>query len=1143
VRHGNLPMSLASLVVLALLAEAGAAEPTKPAGPASLVLKPTWVQTMVASREALVREEQAAYRAQEAAIPGFKDFKPFRAELTFAAATQPVKVRVTGLKRFSIGTSGGQEHFFLAEPRLVDADGNATALSVAMAKRGGRLARLRHDGEERIWTPIKIGQQTFARGAVGNDFELTWDVGDKALWFEATIGLVPRNVSPAVRVCVWVEAVSLADRANKQYWDRLYLWDLAARAFPDGLNSRQQRLELAAEIWRDDWTDLPALAMRYAALCPKALGQRAEKMAQACTTVEQLESLRELHYLQYASARLDLAARTLELVERSAPRPQFAPRIEALRRLVEDASAGRMAAVGLYARACELRREIILSHPLLDFPRLLINKRSGSLAEHMCDQYLGRGAGSGAGLVVLDDWKTSPRETELLSGQVSGHVLHPDLSYDGKRVLFALASSTGQRKGQYRGYWIYEYSFETGKVRQVTGTPSDRQERMRDRQTVLVEDFDPCYLPDGGFAFISTRSQQFGRCHGGRYVPSYILYRGELDGSKIRPLSYNESNEWGPAVLHDGAIVYTRWDYVNRHDVLFQSLWGIHPDGTQTTHFYGNNSPAPCLIGETQPIPGVHKVVATAAAHHGQTLGSIIVIDPSRGQDHGHPLTWVTPELPFPESGVPPGITSAAVPLADDRTGGFGSVSPGVQRAGTPWPLNEDLFLCTYWHSNRNYGIYLIDTVGGRELIHADPSVACFDPIPLRPRPMPAVMSSAIAGREKEKTGVFTVQNVYQCSFPLEKDSIKSIRVNEIISQPTSSSPVRSKADNEVVKKILGTVPVNADGSAAFEAPANTPLQLQLLDANGMAVMTMRSLIYVQPGERAGCIGCHENRYGAPPVMPASAMHIAKIAPPAGAKYEPGFSFVRTVQPVLDRYCIGCHGPGTAPAKCDLLGHRPPSVAPARSTAFSAAYESLTVGGLVRIAPRNGESFPSRPKDYFAHAGRLAKMLLEGHPDKQGKKRVELDRDSFQRIVDWMDVNCQFYGDYSFNRIEDQPPLPAGEKALREAIARRFGDEIAQQPFAALVNVANTGESRILMAPLPQKAGGWGQIERGAYSGASDPAYVEMRKLVEASITPTPHKDIAGTCGRDAGCRCGSCWVRLDVARQATTRPSVAAGN
>jgi hypothetical protein len=292
----------------------------------------------------------------------------------------------------------------------------------------------------------------------------------------------------------------------------------------------------------------------------------------------------------------------------------------------------------------------------------------------------------------------------------------------------------------------------------------------------------------------------------------------------------------------------------------------------------------------------------------------------------------------------------------------------------------------------------------------------------------------------------------------------------------------------------------------------------------------MRSQVYLQPGETLTCIGCHEPRHTAPRLtFPPMAAVARKLTPPAGPRYEGGFSFARTVQPVLDKYCIHCHGLEKT-EKINLLGttHDAPDGQPIRPRKFAVSYESLVaVPGLVAIAQHNRESYPSRPKDYFAHAGRLAKMLLAGHPDKDGKKLVELDRESFQRIADWLDVNAQYYGDYSFNRPGSQLPSPEGEKTLRKAIARRFGPELARQPFAALVNAALPEESRILKAPLVVEAGGWGQIAHG-WTGEKDADYREMARLVEGSLTPLAVHDARGTCGRDKGCRCGCCWVRKE---------------
>ncbi|MGB2819478.1 MAG: hypothetical protein WBF17_00750, partial [Phycisphaerae bacterium] len=846
---------------------------------------------------------------------------------------------------------------------------------------------------------------------------------------------------------------------------------------------------------------------RYARACKEAVRKTAVAQAASARTEADLRAVRGLFYFGHGTERLELAGRTLAFVERSRRLPKLAAELAAAEQAFEQFTHrpgpnGRE----LYLGICRLRRKIILSHPLLDFDRLLINKRPPPNYSHMCDQYLGRHSRLGPGLVVLDDWKDKPRETLLLEGKLPpGSVLHPDLSYDARRVLFSYCDHSVKDQ-RCRRFFIHEIGIDGSRLRQLTGTASDPLAGWDGRHTVLIEDFDPCYLPDGSIVFITTRSQNFGRCHGGRYTPAYLLYRMGPDGSGIHQISFGEANEWDPSVMHDGRIVYTRWDYINRHDTIFQSLWTMHPDGTATAHYYGNYSRAPCMIAESRSVPGSHKVVATTTAHHGYTTGSTILIDPLIGRDDLEPLTRVTPEISFPE--------------APDR----GTFVDGA--FATPWPLSEDLFLAAYTPDRRvgqgsvqavnAYSIYLVDMLGGRELIYRDPNMSCFTPIPIQPRPRPPVLSSTTAGGRGAKTGLFFVQDVYRSTQPIERGSIKSIRVNRIYCQPTASHPHRSRVNNEVTKGILGTVPVGADGSTAFRAPAGVPMQLQVLDANGMAVMTMRSVVYLQPGEVSGCVGCHEPRHATsrPPAGRAGP-RIHDITPPAGPKYEGGFSFVRTVQPVLDRYCIRCHGlnAGKVAGDLNLLG--------TPADGFNAAYCSLMDRkGLVRIAQRNGETWYSKPKDYFAHAGKLV-----GHLTGRHREKVRLDRESFRRIVDWLDVNAQFYGDYSRNRLEDRGISKEGEKALREHVRGVFGEELAAQPFAALVNAAMPMESRILKAPLAAEAGGWGQITKGGWRDTREAGYREMLKLVTAAVEPLEYHDIAGGCGH-RHCRCGSCWVR-----------------
>ena len=338
--------------------------------------------------------------------------------------------------------------------------------------------------------------------------------------------------------------------------------------------------------------------------------------------------------------------------------------------------------------------------------------------------------------------------------------------------------------------------------------------------------------------------------------------------------------------------------------------------------------------------------------------------------------------------------------------------------------------------------------------------------------------------------------------------------MNQIYGQPTPRVPGRSHAANEIVKGIVGTVPVDENGSVAFRAPAGVPLQFQALDDRGMAVMTMRSQAYLLAGEFAGCVGCHEPRESSPGTVPAvQGLKTHDIDPPDGPQYEGGFSFMRTVQPVLDRHCIKCHGlAGKAEGKVNLLNEKKGHFA-------NLAYQSLTGGGRVKIAQRNRETWYSQPKDYFAHASRIPAILRGKHSDK-----VKLDRASWQRIMDWLDVNAQFYGDYSHNRIEDRVPAAAAQKELRDHIRKFYGDGLASAPIGALVNWAAPDESRILNAPLGVEAGGWGQL-KPEWKSKSDAGYQRMRLLVLRTIGSPPTCYVAGTCGRDR-CSCGGCWVR-----------------
>ena len=705
---------------------------------------------------------------------------------------------------------------------------------------------------------------------------------------------------------------------------------------------------------------------------------------------------------------LAFARRTLALVARAKSLPTFTARLAAL-----EKEAGTLGADGdwtsLLARVRTLRRETIFAHPALDFADLLVTKRPPPRYPHQCDQYLGQHNNPGPGLVVLKNWKSAhPEAVELLAGKLPrGSVAHPDLSFDAKKIAFAFSDCTPS--GRQRRYHLWEINVDGTGLHPLTGGTNDPMQGKDGRETVLIEDFDPCYLPDGGIVFVSTRCQTFGRCHAGRYNPSYLLYRMNGDGSGIRQLSFGEANEWDPSVLPDGRIIYTRWDYINRHDTFYQSLWTTHPDGTGTAHFYGNYTINPCMTAEARAIPGTSKVVSTATAHHGYTSGSIIFIDPARGEDGPAPLTRITPEVAFPET----------------------ETSKGDGAYNSPWPLCEDLLLAAYTDESSNtqrenaYRIVLIDSLGGREEIHRDPNMSTFSPIPLAPRPVPHRLASALPACAPDAPGHILIQNANKGAHPFDA-KIHAVRVNEIIGQPTANVPHRGIVRQEIVKRTLGTADVAADGSAAFAVPSGRPIQLQVLDEHGMAVMTMRSFIYAQPGETLACVGCHEPRSQAPvDLAQKSVANVQTLKPLKGQDYAGGFSYPRSVQPVLNRHCVKCHGGDSPAAGLDLRGtpeDRANAEYPSHPNVMhlSVSYNRLVDRkGLVALAQRNEESGSSRPRDYFAAAGKLAPFLLKGHC-----KTLLADRDGLNLIITWLDLNAQFYGDYSWSH--DAAGAPTG---------------------------------------------------------------------------------------------------------------------
>ena len=726
----------------------------------------------------------------------------------------------------------------------------------------------------------------------------------------------------------------------------------------------------------------------------------------------------------------------------------------------------------LWMDAHQLRREIVLSNPLFaDVGPILFTKHIPSVMSHQLTQCYGYTARPGGGLFVLKQPGHSMAIRNITPPSLpSGNFMQTDISPTlpggvsddafSRRILFAfVASETSPDAWRVpesvmsRRYHIYEMEADGSGMRQLTDGDFD--------------DFSPLYTPDpdgSRITFISTRRGGFHRCGGGPcYV--YTLAQMDRDGGNVEVKSFHETNEWDPAVLDNGRIVYTRWDYVDRNAVFYQNLWSTRPDGTDTRIFFGNNTFNPAGIWQSQAVPGSAKVMAIAGPHHALSAGSVILVDPSRGVDGPEPIERLTPDALFPETEEPLAVSVMPPPMTefDSPPLGWwdGSRPPGpVQRVTftpeeqrrwpghcytTPWPLSEVFFIVSYSYDRLRgeagpnipnmFGIFFADRFGNRELVYRDPMITSQWAKPLNrgareifENPPASSLDAVLAA---ENHGTLFMRNVYE-SWPQmpnapDADPITRLRIVQVLPKttPNANQPMVGAAFASPGKQVLGTVPVEADGSAYFMLPAGIPVSFVALNSRGRAAQVMRSVHYVQPGETGSCIGCHESRTAAPDMVSGPGGTLAERHPPSPITSGPDgskpFSYPILVQPVLDAKCVKCHCTDpqsdtdfTNPGGGVILTGEPDG-------AFTRSYNALAGLGAYsawEMPGGNGEplSIPGR----FASGGSpLVKLLDIGHHD------VQLTNDEWERLCTWLDANSLFYG--TFNSA-DQARQQRGER-------------------------------------------------------------------------------------------------------------------
>lgn len=568
--------------------------------------------------------------------------------------------------------------------------------------------------------------------------------------------------------------------------------------------------------------------------------------------------------------------------------------------------------LNLYVRACELRRSLRLQPVLAKSPRIVFTKHHNMGGSHYAytegqsDAQSERHFRPGAALCLLK-MTGIYGEVETLLSDPNGIIRDPDVSYDGKRILFAWKKSNLQDD-----YHLNEMDVATRKVRQIT-------------DGLGFADYEGAYLPNGDIVFNSTRCVQTVDCW---WTEVSNLYTCDKDGRFLRRLTFDQVHDNFPTVTNDGHVLYTRWEYNDRGQIFPQALFQMHADGTGQTEFYGNNSWFPTTILHARGIPGTDKVIAIATSHHSRQAGKLILINPAKGRQEAAGVQLIAPVR-----------RTEAV-----RVDAYGQEGDLFQY---PYPLSETEYLVTYhptgWTDPASpstrldtlggirprFGIYFMSIEGRRELLASDRELPWNQPVPLTPRRRPRIRPSLVDYSRNK--GTYYVQDVYAGPglSGVARGTVKSLRVVALEYRAAGigsngnhgpaggalvSTPVSIGQGCWDVKVVLGDARVHEDGSAFFQVPARIPVYFQLLDEKGHMVQTMRSWSALQPGENASCAGCHESKNTTPAMGCRSTLALKAGAQPLRPFYGAmrGFSFPREIQPILDRACTRCHQDRTA---------------------------------------------------------------------------------------------------------------------------------------------------------------------------------------------------------------------------------------
>ena len=640
-------------------------------------------------------------------------------------------------------------------------------------------------------------------------------------------------------------------------------------------------------------------------------------------------------------------------------------------------------------KAVANKRAILLANPLLNGDKILTvryqlgnrDRRAmapelGTQSNNWSNQESARRKGFNADIVELSNLRDEVQIRTIYKPDNTSSIADLKLHWDGDRAMFTQTMSDNR--------WnVFEVKLNNGDCKKLIDNPEPD-----------LEFYDGTYLPDGRIIANSNIGYQGVPCvNGSDPVGNMVLYTPQ--SKNLRRLTFDQDANWNPVIMNNGRVMYTRWEYTDLTHYYTRIVMNMNPDGTEQKALYGSGSMFPNSTFDVQPLPGYASAfVGIISGHHGVARsGRLILFDPAKARKGAAGMLQAIPHRNRP-----------IVEEVKDRL--VDGVWPQFIK---PSPLNDTYFLvAAKLDKNDLWGIYLVDKFDNVTCLHKMEGEGYISPIAVRKTVTPPAIPDRVKLDDKQAT-VF-IQDIYEGEGlkGIPRGTVKSLRLHayEYAYVQTQSDHnwhgIQSGWD---IKRMLGTVPVGEDGSVIFKIPANTPVSIQPLDKDGVAVQWMRSWLTGQPGEIVSCVGCHEdqNQIVIPKRVIASQKAPHALTPPEGGTRS--FTFDLEVQPILDRACIACHnGEGKA---FDLRGGKKDG------RGYGTSY--LNLHPYVHRQGGEGDMVVLYPYEYHPNTSELVRLLKKGHYN------VQLTDAEWRKIYNWIDYNAPDKGYFNANVLKSFP--------------------------------------------------------------------------------------------------------------------------